>query len=112
MKGIAIFKHNYLYSAYADDTTFFLRDKISITFRSITITFITFLIHLLHFQSIQGLKPNHEKCKISGIGVLKSVEVAVCGMKCIDLCNDTIKLLGSTFRTTRKSEMKKIFWRA
>ena len=30
VKGINIFKHTYLYSAYADDTTFFLRDKKSI----------------------------------------------------------------------------------
>ena len=30
----------------------------------------------------------------AGIGVLKSVNVAVCGMKCIDLCNDTIKITG------------------
>ena len=112
MKGIAIFKHNYLYSAYADDTTFFLRDKISITFRSITITFITFLIHLLHFQSIQGLKPNHEKCKISGIGVLKSVEVAVCGMKCIDLCNDTINITGIHFSYTNEKQNEKELSRA
>ena len=112
MKGITIFKHNYFYSAYADDTTFFLRDKISITFRSITITFITFLIHLLHFQSIQGLKPNHEKCKISGIGVLKSVEVAVCGMKCIDLCNDTINITGIHFSYTKEKQNEKKLSRA
>ena len=55
-----------------------------------------------------GLKPNHEKCEIAGTGVLKSVEVAVCGMKCTDLCNETIKkILESTFRTKQKSEMKK-----
>ena len=30
VKGINIFEHTYLYSAYADDTTFFLRDKRSI----------------------------------------------------------------------------------
>ena len=55
-----------------------------------------------------GLKPNHEKCEIAGTGALKSVEVAVCGMKCTDLCNETIKkILESTFRTKQKSEMKK-----
>ena len=30
VKGINIFEHSYFYSAYADDTTFFLRDKRSI----------------------------------------------------------------------------------
>ena len=46
VKGINIFKHTYLYSAYADDTTFFsqvTKDLLK-----------DFLIHLLHFESIQG----------------------------------------------------------
>ena len=85
VKGINIFKHTYLYSAYADDTTFFLRDKRSI--KELLNTFAT-------FSKYSGLKPNHEKCEIAGIGVLKSVKVAVCGIKCINLCNDTIKITG------------------
>ena len=40
VKGINIFKHTYLYSAYADDTTFFLRDKRSI--KELLNTLITF----------------------------------------------------------------------
>ena len=71
-----IFEHTFLYSAYADDTTFFLRDKISI--KELINTFAT-------FSKYSGLKPNHEKCEVAGIGVLKSVKVA------------------STFRTTRKN---------
>ena len=43
------------------------------------------------FSKYSGLKPNHEKCEIAGIRVLKSVKVAVCGMKCTDICNDTIE---------------------
>ena len=31
VKGINIFEHIYFYVAYTDDTTFFLRDKISIS---------------------------------------------------------------------------------
>ena len=88
VKGINIFKHTYLYSAYADDTTFFLRDKRSI--KELLNTFAT-------FSKYSGLKPNLEKCKISGIGVLKSVKVVVSGMKCIDLCNDMIKITGIHF---------------
>ena len=45
VKGINIFEHTYLYLAYADDTTFFLRDKISI--KEFFNTFAT-------FSSIQG----------------------------------------------------------
>ena len=37
------------------------------------------------FYSFTGLKPNLSKCEISGIGALKGVTVAVCGIKCIDL---------------------------
>ena len=40
VKRINTFKYTLLYSAYADDTTFFLRDKDLLK---------NFLIHLLHF---------------------------------------------------------------
>ena len=40
-----------------------------------------------------GLKPNLTKCVIAGIGALQGVQVAVCGMRCIDLCNEAIKIL-------------------
>ena len=97
MKGINIFKHTYLYSAYADDTTFFLRDKRSI--KELLNTFAT-------FSKYSGLIPNHEKCEIAGIGVLK---VAFCGMKCIDLCNDTIKITGIHFSNNKEKRIEKIF---
>ena len=94
MKGINIFEHTYLYSAYAYDTTFFLRDKRSI--KEFLNTFAT-------FSKYSGLRPNHEKRKISGIGVLKSVKVAVCGMKFTHLCNDTIKITGFHFSYNKKN---------
>ena len=37
------------------------------------------------FSQYSCLKPNYEKCEITGIAVLKSVKVAVCGMKCVDV---------------------------
>ena len=64
---------------------FFSRDKRSI--KELLNKFATFSKYL-------GLKPNHEKREVAGIGVLKSRKVAICGMKCIDLCNDTIKITG------------------
>ena len=39
----------------------------------------------------------YEKCKIEGIGVLKSIKVAVYGIKGVDLCTDTIKITGAHF---------------
>ena len=89
-----------MYSAYADDTTFFLRDKRSI--EELINTFAT-------FSKYSGLKPNHEKCEIAGIGVLKSVKVAVCCMKCIDLCNDPIKITGIHFSHNKKKQNEKNF---
>ena len=50
------------------------------------------------FSSFSGLRPNLSKCKVAGIGLLKGVKVAVCGIKCIDLTKDAIKILGFFFR--------------
>ena len=55
------------------------------------------------------MKPNHEKCEVAGIGALKSVKVAVCGMKCIDLCNDTMKITGIHFSYNKKKRNEKKF---
>ena len=49
------------------------------------------------FSLFSGLKPNLTKCEVVGIGALKGVQVAVCGMRCIDFCNEAIKTLGSYF---------------
>ena len=64
IKGIEIFEYCYLYTAYAYDTTFFLKDENSIVHPS---------EKLKLFSDFSGL-----------IGVLKGVQVAICGMKCID----------------------------
>ena len=71
-----IFDNIFLYSVYADDTTFFLGDKNS----------VIEVINALHkFSLISGLKPNEAKCEIAGISVLKGVSLALRGMDCIDL---------------------------
>ena len=49
------------------------------------------------FSEFSGLKPNLSKCEITGIGVLKRVQVAVCRMRCVDLKNDTLEILGTHF---------------
>ena len=72
-----------MYSVYANDSTFLLRDKRSV--KELINTFAT-------FSKYSGLKPSHEKCEIAGIELLKSGKVAVSGMKCIDLCNHIIKI--------------------
>ena len=50
-----------------------------------------------HFSIFSGLKPNKSKCKIAGIGVLKWVQMALCGMEFVTLKNNTFKTLGIHF---------------
>ena len=82
-----IFQYTYLYTACADDTTFFWKIK---TLKRLMEKFSTFSQYFC-------LKSNNEKYEIAGFGVLKSVKVAVCGMKCVDLCKDTIRIAGVHF---------------
>ena len=85
IKGFEIFQKKFVYTAYADDTTFFLKNTESV---------INLLEIFKHFSQLSGLKPNKSKCEIAGIGVLKRVKVALCGMRCVNLYEDTIKILG------------------
>ena len=55
------------------------------------------------------LRPNFTKCEIAGIGVLKSVNVALCGMKCLDLTKECIKILGVHISYNRKLQDDKKF---
>ena len=100
IKGIEIFKHALLYTAYADDSTFFLRDIPSVK------ELISSFNQLYHFP---GLKANIGKCEIAGIGSLKWVTEAVCRLKRANLSNDTIKILGIHFSYNKKVQMQNNF---
>ena len=100
VKGLNIFKHEFLYTAYADNTTFFLKDKNSI---------IELMSELNTFSKISGLKPNKTKCEIVGIGLLNRVQVALYGMKCVNLNNETVKILGVHFSYNKNLEQDKNF---
>ena len=66
IKGLNIFSHEFFYTAYADDTTFFLKDKISV--------FET--LNIFHkFSLVSGLNSKTTNCEIAGIGTLKVVNV-------------------------------------
>ena len=88
IKGLNIFDDLFLYTANADDKTFFLESKESI--EELVKSFTS-------FSSFSGLKPNFSKCEICGLGPLKGVEIAVCGMQTVDLTKDAIKILGIYF---------------
>ena len=85
IKRTESFEHCYLYTAYADDITFFLKDENSTVHPSEIFKL---------FSEFLRLKPNATKCKISEINVLKWVKAALCGMWCINLRNEAIKILG------------------
>ena len=66
--GLTFFDHTFLYTAFADDTTFFLKDKESV--KKVMNVFDNFSIYF-------GLKPIKDKCDIDGIGVLKGVSMEI-----------------------------------
>ena len=74
IEGLKIFNHNFLYTAYADDTTFFIKNVNSATEIIKTFDF---------FSLFSGLNINKTKFEIAGSGVLKGVKLAICGMKCV-----------------------------
>ena len=82
---IEIFNHEFLYTAYADDKTFFVKDLNSVKI---------ILSSLDQFCTFSGLRPNLSKCEIAGIGVLKDANVALCGLKSVNLSKESIKILG------------------
>ena len=88
IKGLNIFDHLFLNTAYADDRTFLLEIKelIKELVKAFTL-----------FSSFSGLEPNISKCEICGLGSLKGIPMVVCGMQSIDLTRDAIKILGAYF---------------
>ena len=92
IKGIKMFENTFLYTAYADDSTFFLKDKNSIK---------ELLNKINYFSSFMSLKPNLSKCEVAGIGALNGAKVAICGIKCIDLMKEAIKILRKTLLRLR-----------
>ena len=95
VQGLTIFNNQFLYTAYTADTTFFLSNENS----------VTEVIRILEYFSIfSGLKPIETKCEKAGIGVLKGVQMALCGMECVNVKNYTIKILGIHFSHNRTLE--------
>ena len=64
IRGIAIFNHTFLYTAFADDLISFLNDLLSV--KNLTDTFKVYSL-------FSGLKANFSKSEIAGLGSLKGV---------------------------------------
>ena len=63
----------------------------------------------LNTSNFSRLKSNKTKCEIAGIGVLNWVQVVLCGMKCVNLNNETIKIVGVHFSRNKNLEQDKNF---
>ena len=98
--GLTFFKHNFLYTAYTDDTTFFIKDKESVN--KVMNVFDIFSIY-------SGLKTNKSKRETAGIDFLKGVSMELCGMECIDLTKYSVKILGIHFYYIKKIENEENF---
>ena len=98
--GLTFLDHTFLYTAYADDATFFLKDEETVI--KLMNVFDTFSIY-------SSLKPNNSKWKIAGIGLLKWVSMELCGMECIDLTKSSVKILGIHFSYNKKIENEENF---
>ena len=87
IEGMTIFEYNYLYSAYADDTTLFFKCIISIKHMVDTFDFCFFLVF---FRIETKFK------KICNCGHW-SPERGSSGIHYVDLNNDMLKILGTHF---------------
>ena len=65
----------------------------------------------LSFFIFFWIKAKLKKSEIAGIGDLKWVQVAVCSLRCIDLNNDTLKILGTHFSYNKKLKDEKKFYK-
>ena len=90
---LRIIDFEFLLTAYADDTTFFVADLNSV--HEIFTTFNQFSVY-------SGMSINMSKCELAGIGVKKSVIPVLCGVKIVSLCNDSIRVLGVHFTYSQK----------
>ena len=61
---------------------------------------------MLFFSYFSGLEPNFKKSEIAVIGAPKGVQVAVCGLRYIDLNNDTLKIVGTHFSYNEKLKVE------
>ena len=68
-----------------------------------------FMLVIQLFSFFLGSKPNLTKSEIPGTGVLKGVQIAVCGMHCINLNHVKLKILGTCLFCKQNSKYDKKF---
>ena len=99
IEGFEIFQKKFIFTAYVDDTTFFLRNTESV---------INLLEIFKHFSQCSGLKPNKLKCEIASIGALKGVKVPLCGIRLYTYRKIPLKHLEFIIHTVNDLKMTRI----
>ena len=56
------------------------------------------------FSIYSGSKPNKSKCKTASIDILKGMSMGLCGMECIILSKNSVKVLWIYFSYNKKIE--------
>ena len=98
INGIDLYDYSFLFTDYAGDSTFFLKD----------IPSVRILVHTFKvFSCFSRLKPNINKSEIAVLGFLKGAQEAVCGLQNIDLTNDTVKILRIHFSYNKKIQTER-----
>ena len=97
---LEIFGFKYLLTAYADDSTFFVKNQ-----SSAKEIFETFNL----FSKYSGLKVNKSKCEFAGIGAKNGVQTALSDVTNINLKNESIRVLGVHFTYNEDIFKKKNF---
>ena len=60
-------------------------------------------------SQFSGLKINKSKREVAGIGVTKGAKVTFCGVECVNLLTNAIKILGRYFQNNKKLENENNF---
>ena len=93
IEGFEIFRKKFIYTTQADYNT---------------VPFLFKILNLLYIYqrslSIFRSQTNKSKCEIAGMGVLKGVKVALYGMTCVNVHEDTIKILGIRYSYNKQLE--------
>ena len=106
LKNVSVKKHKETKKGFISfKSIIFVKNMFCLSFSPIAklwsrkkVTFEVFVF----WRYSRTLKTNLEKSEIAGIGVLKGVQVAACGIRCIDLNNDTLKIWVTHFSYNEK----------
>ena len=74
IKSLNVSNNAFLYTAYAEDTTFLQNEK------SVT----EILNNFTMISQFSGLKISKSKSEIARIGMMKGVKLALCGVECVN----------------------------